>query len=177
MKKATLLLAALALIAGKSLAQNASASAAQQTSLSLANAIVLSFTTTGSSNVNVNFASLQDMNNGVETIDHQVLVQSNLPFDVDVTTPTNFSYAGSYTSNTTMPVVNKFKMKIMDNSTGGTNAIGSGFSNVTGNLTTLFTNCPAGGNATFDIRYKLIPGPTYSPGIYSMNVVYTATQL
>lgn len=177
MRKTTLLLAIFALLAIKAYSQNASATAAQQTNLTLANAIVISFTTSGSSSMNISFTDQNQMNNGVETMTHQVLVQSNLPYDVVMTTPTNFSYSGGFTSNTTMPVFDKFKMKITDNSTGGTNVLGNGYTDVTGTSTQLFANCPASGDATFDIKYKLKPTSAYAPGIYTMNILYTATQL
>jgi hypothetical protein len=178
MKKTTLLLALSALIAIKSLAQSASASATQETSLALSNAIALSFTNPGSTNINMTFNNQNDMNNGLETIDHEVLVQSNLPFDVKVATPTNFSYAGSSITNNIMPVFDKFKMKIVDNNTGGTNVLGnSGYNDVTGTTTQIFSSCPASGNATFAIRYKFRPTSGYAPGVYSMNIVYTATQM
>ena len=157
-------------------AQNATATAAQSASLALSNAIQISFTNSNSSNVSVAFNSAAQMNSGVETIDHEVLVQSNLPYSVTVNTPTNFTYSGNANTNNVIPVWNKFKMRIMSNNTGGTNVLGNGFSNVQNGNTTLFTNCPAGGNNTFEVRYKLMPGSSYASGTYAMNMVYTATQ-
>jgi hypothetical protein len=158
-------------------AQNTSASAAQEASLSLANVITISFATPGSDNIQVMFNSAAEMNNGIETMEHQLLVQSNLPYKVTMDVPTNFSYTGSATTNNVIPTLEKFKMKITDNNTGGSNLMGGGYNNVPSGSTDILTNCPASGDATFDVKYKLKPGSSYASGTYAMNIVYTATQL
>ena len=152
MKK--LLLSAVALMgfATVSMAQNASSTASQSTSLVLSNAISITFTGSGTNTggaVTLPFSTVSDYANGVTSTAQQLEVQSNLPFDVTVNAnSTNFTYTGSYTTGTTM----------------------------TDAAQNLITNGTNGSNQLFSVQYQATPGFTYPAGTYTTDVVYTATQ-
>ena len=104
-------------------AQNASSTATQNVSLTLSNAIAITFTGSGTSTggaVTLPFSTVADYANGVTSTAQQLKVQSNLAFGVTVkTNATNFTYVGTYTTGTTMPVSGVLKLMVAANATGG----------------------------------------------------------
>ncbi len=89
----------------------------------------------------------------------------------------NFTYAGSTSPSPNMSV-NKLKLKVTANNTGGTiSSSFTGFHQLSNSAVNLLTNCSNGGNQTFSVEYKAVPGFSYPSGSYTTNIVYTATQL
>jgi hypothetical protein len=79
-----------------------------------------------------------------------------------------------------MPVAGVLDLRVPANATGG--AIASPFSatnyaDLGATAQNLLTNCNNGGNQTFSIQYNATPGFAYPAGTYTVDVVYTATQL
>ena len=183
MKKIIIVAAAFLGLAYSSNAQNASATASQSVSLDLTNAIAITFTGSGTNTggaVTLPFSTVSDYANGVTSTAQQLKVQSNLAFDVAVkANATNFTYSGSYTTGTTMPVSGVLKLMVTANSTGGSIASpfsGTAYSTLTATDQNLITNGTYGSNQLFSIQYKAEPGFTYPAGTYTTSVVYTATQ-
>ena len=164
-------------------AQNASASGAQDVSLVLSNAISITFTGTGSntgSTVNMAFNTVGDYINGVTSSSQQLKVQSNTNFNVAVKFDVNsFSYVGNGVLNLNNIPTNAFQAKVTANNTGGT--IASPFSStsyapVYANNQNIINDGQLGGNQTFSVMYKCVPGLALPAGTYNINIVYTATQ-
>ncbi|MBL7717668.1 MAG: hypothetical protein JNL72_02430 [Flavipsychrobacter sp.] len=183
MKK--LLLSALAVIgmATATYAQNASATATQSVSLTLSNAIAITFTGSGTNTggaVTLPFSTVSDYANGVTSTAQQLKVQSNLAFDVTVkSNASNFTYTGTYTTGTTMPVSGVLKLMVTANSTGGsivTPFSSTAYSTLTSTDQNLIANGTYGSNQLFSVQYQATPGFTYPAGTYTTSVVYTATQ-
>ncbi|MBL7682932.1 MAG: hypothetical protein JNK00_06190, partial [Flavipsychrobacter sp.] len=120
-----------------------------------------------------------DYANGVQSSAQGLKVRSNKKFGVTVkTNATNFSYTGSTTPAPTMPVSGVLALKVSANGTGGAIAGSfSGFVGLTSTAANLLTNCNNGGNQTFSVMYEATPGFAYPAGTYTVDVVYTATQL
>ena len=183
MKKILVIAVALMGFAVSSQAQNASATATQSVSLTLSNAIAITFTGSGTNTggaVTLPFSTVSDYANGVTSTAQQLKVQSNLAFDVAVkANATNFTYTGTYTTGTTMPVSGVLKLMVSANGTGGT--ISSPFSSTAYSTLTdadqnLIVNGTYGSNQLFSVQYQATPGFTYPAGTYATSVVYTATQ-
>jgi len=157
-------------------AQQASSSASQSAILSMSDAIDISFVSVNT--VNLQFTTVNDYANGVESGDKTILVRSNQKFNVRVKAQSSkFSYAGSISPAPNMPVSPVLKLKVTANNTGGT--ISSGFNNYQSPSTSgskIINNARAGGNNTFSVKYFANPGFTYPAGIYSVDIVYTATK-
>ena len=183
MKKIITIAAAFLGIASTSNAQNASATATQSVSLTLSNAIAITFTGSGTSTggaVTLPFSTVSDYANGVTSTGQQLKVQSNLPFDVTVkANATNFTYTGTYTTGTTMPVSGVLKLLVASNSTGGSIATpfsSTAYTTLTAADQNLINNGTYGSNQLFTVQYQATPGFTYPAGTYTTSVVYTATQ-
>ncbi|MCB0696984.1 MAG: hypothetical protein KDC07_06450 [Chitinophagaceae bacterium] len=165
-----------------SFAQNAGSSGAQTADLNLSNALEISFTDNSSSTINVQFNSLSDMINGVETSTHEIRVRSNKKFKVTVKpSSNNFSYSGSSLIGTLLKVSTVMKIQVVNNNTGGNqplSALLTGWQNfsVLGLPVTLLNNCNPGNNQTFTVKYKATPGVNCVAGNYTTDMVYTATQ-
>lgn len=176
-----MIIAALAITTLTSYAQNASNSGLQTAELALTNALEISFTG-NSSTVNVEFQSLSDMLNGVETATHEIKVRSNKKFKVSVKpSSNNFTYAGPSLIGTLLKVSSVMKIMVVDNNTGGSKPYlaqltGWQSFSVLGLPITLLNNCKAGGNQTFTVKYKATPGINCNAGTYTTEMVYTATQ-
>jgi hypothetical protein len=164
-------------------AQNASATATQAVNLTLSNAIAITFTGSGTSTggaVTLPFSTVSDYANGVTSTAQQLKVQSNLAFDVAVkANATNFTYTGTYTTGTTMPVSGVLKLMVTANGSGG--SIASPFSStayatLSSTDQNLITNGTYGSNQLFSVQYQATPGFTYPAGTYATSVIYTATQ-
>ena len=164
-------------------AQNASSTATQNVSLTLSNAIAITFTGSGTSTggaVTLPFSTVSDYANGVSSTAQQLKVQSNMPFDVTVkANAANFTYTGSYTTGTTMPVSGVLKLMVTANSTGGSIATpfsSTAYSTLTSSNQNLINNGTYGSNQLFSVQYQATPGFAYPAGTYTTSVVYTATQ-
>jgi hypothetical protein len=184
MKKIIIIAAALVGFAVNANAQLASANANQNVSLTLSNAIAITFTGSGTNvgaAVNLPFSTVSDYANGVTSAAQQLRVQSNLNFGVTVkANAANFTYAGTYTTGTTMPVSGVLKLMVSANATGGTIATpfsGTAYSTLTSADQNLISNGTYGANQLFSVQYQATPGFTYPAGTYTTQVVYTATQL
>lgn len=180
--KKIIVISLLALCSIAAQAQNDAASGSQTANLNLSDAIDISFVSSTTVQ-NIEFNSLNDLINGVETAEHELRVRSNKKFKVTVKPSSrNFTYSGSYVLNTLLRVSNVMKIAVTDNNTGGTQPF---FAQLTGWQsfsyfgwpTTLLNNCDAGGNQTFKVKYKATPGVNAVAGTYTVDMVYTATQL
>ena len=181
MKKIIIIAAALVGFAVNANAQGATANANQNVSLTLSNAIDITFTGSGTdvgAAVNLPFTTVAHYSNGVTSTAQQLKVQSNLAFNVTVkANAANFTYAGTYTTGTTMPVSGVLKLMVSANATGGTIATPfTAYSNITAADQALINNGTYGANQLFSVQYKATPGFTYPAGTYTTQVVYTATQ-
>ncbi|MCB0695718.1 MAG: hypothetical protein KDC07_00055 [Chitinophagaceae bacterium] len=164
-------------------AQNVSSTASQTVKLNLTNAIEITFTGTGNNtgaDVNLNFVTVNDYANGVESSDQWLKVRSNKDFTVAVKSNDEyFSYSGSSTSVPKMKVKDVLSLLVSANKTGG--YISSPYSfykfrSIDDNNSYLLKNCDRGGDQTFAVKYKADPGFQFPAGTYSVEVVYTATQ-
>lgn len=163
------------------MAQNVAASATQTTNLNLSDAIELSFINGGGGELNTTFTTATDLINGKETVTQDLKVRSNKKFKVAVNSSSaNFSYTGTSIVNNIIPVSTGLKVIVTQNNTGGNMTLSAllGWVGLSfGSATTLLTNCDAGGNQTFTVKYKTTPGILAAPGNYIADVVFTATQL
>ena len=181
MKKIIILSAA---VLGFNFAANAQATstANQNVALNLANAIAITFVSSGTATgtaVTIPFTTVAEYTNGVASAAQALKVQSNKAFNLTVNAnAANFTYSGSTTPSPTMPVSGVLAAQVTANATGGT--IASAFSAAYGNLTStaqsLISGCANGGSQTFSVQYMATPGFSYPAGTYTTNVVYTATQ-
>jgi len=79
-----------------------------------------------------------------------------------------------------MPVNNILFMEVTSNNTGG--AVNSQYWNEHyGSISTspvnIITGGLAGGNQTFNVEFQATPGFNYPGGVYTVNIIFTATQL
>ncbi len=181
MKKIFIYIAILAGFVTKANAQAVTASATQTTNLALSDAIELTFANGGGGTQSMAFNTIFDLLNGVQSTTQDLVVKSNKKFKVSVATNSNnFTYTGSATSNNVIPVSSALKIMVVSNNTGGSLPLTFllswlGLSGTSSQ--TLLTNCNAGGNQTFTVKYKTTPGSTSAAGTYTAEVVYTATQM
>ena len=157
--------------------------AQQIVQLNLTNTIEIAFTSNGSptgTTVTLPFTNVNDYANGVESTNQELSVSSNKLFTVTVNTLSpNFSVTNNgVTIPSNMPV-SVLSILIANNNTGGT--IGQGFSNANySSLSSTASNLLTGANngylETFAIKYKATPVFVYPIGVYSTDVVFTATQ-
>lgn len=163
-------------------AQNDVASGAQTANLNLSNAIDIALVSSNTTQ-NIEFNSLNDLINGVESAEHELRVRSNKKFKVTVKpSSTKFSYSGSYILGTLLRVSSVMKIQVTENNTGGSQPFFAQLSgwqafSYWGFPTTLLNNCTPGGNQTFKVKYKATPGINTVAGTYTVDMVYTATQL
>ena len=171
-------------ISGIAAKAQVASTATQTVNLNLSNAIELTFTgstTATGAAVNLAFNTVNDYANGVSSANQELKVRSNKKFGVTVkSNNANFTYTGSTTPAPVMPVASVLDLRVPANATGGT--IASPFSattyaDITATAQSLLTNCNNGGNQTFSIQYNATPGFAYPAGTYTVDIVYTATQL
>jgi hypothetical protein len=181
MKKFLIAVTTILGFASASLAQsNASATASQTTQLALSNALEITFTATGTSTgnlVSLAFNSVNDYANGVESSPQEIKVRSNKTFHVTVKcSDEKFSVTNNgNTTQSSFYVQNVLDVKMASNSTGGTTTYGS-YKDVTENSQTFLSNGSNGGNQLFSVQYRAIPGFQMPAGVYTTNVIYTASQ-
>lgn len=162
---------------------NQKSSASQTIILSLSNAIEITFASNNSatgSEVKIPFTTVNDYANGVESEAQKLRVRSNKNFSVAVkTNASSFTYTGKTTPAPKMPVKGVLAVMVAGNSTGG--SVSAPFSTekyaTLRNLNeTLIKSAKRGGDQTFAVKYKATPGFVYPAGVYTVDVVYTATQ-
>jgi hypothetical protein len=154
----------------------------EQVDINLVNVITLKFVATGTSTgsaITLPISTLTQYSNGVESAVQQLTASSTKNFAITVkTNAANFTYTGSYTSGTTMPVNGKLKLRVTAQATGGSIAAPfSAYSTLTNTDQNLINAATLGNNKTFSIQYQATPGFGYPAGTYTTQVVYTATQL
>ncbi len=161
-----------------------SSTATQTVNLNLSNAIELTFTgsnTATGTAVNLAFNTVNDYANGVSSSNQELKVRSNKKFGVTVkTNNTNFTYTGTTSPAPIMPVSGVLALKVSANATGGTIATpfsATAYNGLSSTSANLISNANNGGNQTFSVMYNAIPGFAYPAGTYTVDVVYTATQL
>ena len=159
---------------------NASGTASQTVNLALSNALEITFTGTGSSTggvVTLPFTTVNDFANGVESNPQEIKVRSNKTFHVTVKA-SNEKFTVTNNGNTTQSnfnVENILDVKMASNATGGTTTF-SNYKDVTENNQTFLTNATYGGNQLFSVQYRATPGFQMPAGVYSTNIIYTASQ-
>jgi hypothetical protein len=154
----------------------------QTMSMTTGNSVSITFTGTTSATgsiVSLPFTTATNYANGKISALQEMQVTSNKAFNVTVAAAsTNFSYSGSASPAPIMPVNGILKLKVASNATGGTIATPfSVFGALTASSQNLITNGTIGTNQLFSVKYKATPGFAYPAGIYSVDVIYTATQL
>jgi hypothetical protein len=161
-----------------------SSNSSQQVSMGVSGTIELTFTGSGTAtgnNVNLSFSTVNDYANGVISATQELKIVSNRNFSVAVkTNNTNFTYSGSASPSPSMPVSGVLSMLIASNSTGG--SLVSPFSTaayagLTSSSQNMISSGTAGNNQLFSVKYKAMPGFAYPAGTYTVNVLFTATQL
>lgn len=182
MKKILLIITVLAVSKTTAVAQSEELSTATQSAkLEMSNAIDVTFNSNGSEEgeiINLAFENVNDYANGVESNPIELKVRSNKKFHVWAKTSSNrFTYSGPESTDPRMNV-NKLKIKVVSNNTGGSvpNGVNNKYANMSRNNKKLINNGTAGGDNTFAIQYKADPGYEFPAGTYSVDVIYTTTQ-
>jgi hypothetical protein len=182
MKKTVVFLLIFFFSSVKLLSAQTSSTASQNLNLNFSNVISITFVSTGTASgsaLSLPFNTVSDYVNGVTSSVQQLKVQSNKLFNITVkANSANFTYSGSVTPAPVMPV-STLNIKVTANSTGGTiaGAYGSSFTGITNAASSLLSNCSNGGNQVFSIQYQATPGFAYPAGTYTVNIVFTATQI
>lgn len=183
MKKIIIIAAALIGLHTAASAQTNATGAAQQTvQLGLSNALEITFVANSSATgatVSLPFTTTNDYANGVESTVQQMKVRSNKMFNVTVkSSASNFTVSnGTTTSASSMPVQGVLKMKVLNNNTGGNlSGVYQSYGDILSSATDMIINGSAGGNQTYSVQYKAVPGFAYPAGTYSVDVIYTASQ-
>lgn len=160
-----------------------SSSASQTTNLQLANAIEITYSCGSSvgTTVTMFFNTVNDYASGVHTSAQELKVRSNKKFGVSVNTSSvSFTYAGSASPQPVMPVAGVLGLRVTGNGTGGSIVSPfstNGYASLGATPASLLSNCNNGGDQNFEVKYEATPGFSYPAGVYTVDVVYTATQL
>ncbi|MBN9484306.1 MAG: hypothetical protein BGO70_12480 [Bacteroidetes bacterium 43-93] len=155
-----------------------SSTATQTVNLNLADAISISFVGSGTTGptVDLNFNTVNDYANGVISSEQQMVVKSNKHFNVSIqTNGQNFTYSGSTSPAPSVQISNVLQFMVTTNNTGGSLSYNN-YAAIPSGQCTIINWASAGGNQTFGVKYKAIPGFSLPGGTYTANVVYTATQ-
>lgn len=161
---------------------NASATATQNVELGLTNALMIYFTSNGTAVgdlVTLQFNSVNDFQNGVQSANQELKVLSNKHFNVAVKVSAyNFMYTNpsGVTSVSNQQVEGVLDLKLTANNTGGSVPVFSNFEDLKNTNQALLSNCNYGNNQTFSVKYRATPGFSFQPGVYYTDVIYTATQ-
>jgi len=160
---------------------NEAGSASQSANLVMSNAIDITFNSNGTSEsevVTLPFDNVNDYANGVESAPIEMRIRSNKKFYVSAKTSSNrFTYRGPESKDPKMNV-NKLKIKVVSNNTGGKvpNAVNNKYSNMSKSNKKLINDGTPGSDNVFAVQYKADPGFEFPAGTYSVEVIYTATQ-
>jgi len=164
-------------------AQN-SGSAAQTISLSLTDAIEITFNTTGNATgelVRIPFANPAAYSGGVQTADYQLTIRSNKKFNLSVNTNNPFfTYSGNVMPAPKMPVAGTLSIMPTTNGSGGNIPSPfalSRFSSISERIHTLVSGGSNGGNQSVSVKYKADPKFSYPGGTYTVDAIFTATQM
>jgi len=160
--------------------QNASATASQTVRLNLAPVIAFRFSSTNAATgnqVNMDFNTVNQLSNGIQSSEQELSIISNKTFKVSVQTDApSFSYSGN--GNASMPVDNTLFVAVKNNATGGN--VVSSFNNTYHSLSSasqdLLLDGQQGADQKIVLAYMAKPGMNYPAGSYSVGVIYTATQ-
>jgi hypothetical protein len=179
MKSIFLIIVALTVSA---IAEAQTSTGTQTMSMTTGNSVSITFTGTSSATgntVSLPFTTATNYANGKTSTAQTMQVVSNKAFNVTVKTASpNFTYSGSTSPAPSMPVNGILKLKVSSNATGGIIAAPfSAFGTLTASNQNLITNGVTGTNQLFSVKYKAAPGFDYPAGIYTVDVIYTATQL
>jgi hypothetical protein len=153
----------------------------QTIDIQLVNVIKLKFVNTGTTtgpSVVIPLNNVTDMMTGVSSANQKLSVASTKPFNVNVkAASTNFTYSGTYQTNTAMPVNDVLLLKVNQNNTGGSisNSFNS-FQPIEAFAQSIINGGDNGVNKTFRIKYKAIPDLQYPMGTYNTSVIFTASQ-
>ena len=174
----------LALVATAITANAQTSTGTQSLSMTTGNTVAITFTnnnTASGSTIALPFSTANDYANGIASSDQQIQIVSNKAFNVAVKAATsNFTYSGNISPAPAMPVNGILKIMVPSNATGGSIAApfsASTYNNLTATSQNLITNGAIGTNQLFSVRYKATPGFSYPSGTYSVDIIYTATQL
>lgn len=172
------------LISSVSMAQTKSGNTDQQVGMDIQAAVEVTFTSTGTdvgNTVNMSFDNVGDYANGVTSSVQEISILSNKNFSVTVkSSAEHFSYAGSTTPTPSMPVNGVLRLLVSSNATGGNISSPfstSAYSTINNTDQSLISNGVTGQNKKFAVQYKATPGFSYPAGTYSVDVIYTASQL
>ncbi|MBN9482009.1 MAG: hypothetical protein BGO70_15675 [Bacteroidetes bacterium 43-93] len=185
MKKA-LILTTLIIISAHQLFAQTNSSATQKVNLNLSDAIEITYYGSGSGSgngsVNLAFNTVNDYANGVVSWDEHYKVRSNKNFKVSVkANAANFTYVGSASPTPVMPVSGVLDLIVTSNTTGGSVAspftLNTSWAGLSSAMQDLISNGSRGGDQMFAVKYRATPGFNYPAGNYTIDVVYTATQL
>lgn len=176
--------ATLAMTANAQVESNQASTASQNVKLVMSNAIELTFTGTGKdrgADVSLPFTTVTHYANGVESEAQELKVRSNKDFMVCVkTSDDKFSYSGTTSPAPEMRVKNVLGLRVSSNNTGGSIVSpfqSSAYRSIDEDGSELLTNCKRGGDQKFAVQYKATPGFSYPAGTYSVDVIFTATQM
>lgn len=179
MKKIFALIALATATATMAVAQS-SAGASQTIQIEVTDAIEIAFVGTGASTgatVDLNFSTINNYANGVESSAQTMRVRSTRRFDVSVEANTNyFTYAGATSPAPQMKVADVLKMKVTSNNTGG--QVNNSYNNyyaINTQSTGVINNGTHGDEQTFAVQYKATPGYSFPAGSYTVDMLYTAT--
>lgn len=174
----------LSLMAAYISGQAQSANGSTTLSMSTGNTVAISFTGNNSNTgslLSLPFTSASDYANGVASSDQQIEVISNKNFNIAVkASSANFAYTGNAMPVPAMPVAGTLKLMVPANTTGGAIAApfsASAFQDITAANQNLITNGTTGTSQLFSVKYKAMPGFAYPSGTYTVDIIYTATQL
>jgi len=162
-------------------AQSLSSTATQTTNLNLTDAIDLTFvannSTTGPA-VDFNFNTVNDYASGLESAPVQMRVRSNKNFNLSVkSNNAYFTYTGTTTPAPQMYVGSVLFFKMTQNNTGGWTWVNNTYDYIDHYNWTFLYNGINGSNQNFTLVYKVKPGFAFPAGTYTVDVIYTATQL
>ncbi len=179
-KLSTIAAFALASICAKA---QVSSTATQTTNLNLTNAIEITYSCGSSvgSTVVMFFSTVNDYASGVHSAAQELTVRSNKKFGVTVNTSSvSFAYSGSTFPKPVMPVAGVLGVRVTANTTGGSIVApfsSSAYASLGVLPAMLLSNCSNGGDQNFEVKYEAMPGFNYPAGVYTVDVVYTATQI
>ncbi|HTM65972.1 MAG TPA: hypothetical protein VL093_06620 [Flavipsychrobacter sp.] len=128
--------------------------------------------------VTMPFNTVHQYKDGVFSGTQELEVRSNKNFKISVQTDaSNFQYSGA-TNGASMPVDNTLFMSVVNNNTGG--IVNGPFDNSYHSLSSaaqdVILNGRNGEEKRLALAYMAKPDMSYPSGIYSVGVIYTATQ-
>jgi hypothetical protein len=165
-------------------AQKVDASASQTIQLELTDAIEITFDGTGTNTgsvVKFQFSNPNQYASGLQSAEYILTIRSNKKFNLVLNTSTpNFTYSGAALPAPMMPVAGVLSLMLTQNTTGGNTSSPfalNQYGAITSMAQTVMATCSNGGNQQLAVKYKAEPGFGYPGGTYSVDAVYTATQM